>query len=175
VKYTLAQLQSLAASAGFPDPSLAAAVAMAESCGNPCAQGDPNIGGTPCNEGDPAHSCAEPNGAATSFGLWQVHVTAHPEYDPARLLDAAYNARAAYAISHGGADWTPWSTYTNGAYAKYVAPFSPSPLPVMLPPAPVILAPVRHKAPVVFIVVGALALAAAAGYAAQESRRRGFA
>jgi hypothetical protein len=30
-------------------------------------------------------------------------------------------ARAAYRISAGGSDWTPWTTYNNGAYRAYMA------------------------------------------------------
>ncbi len=31
----------------------------------------------------------------------------------------AHQQQAAYAISKGGADFSPWSTFTNGAYTKY--------------------------------------------------------
>jgi hypothetical protein len=171
MRYTLAQLQTLAANAGFPDPALAASVAMAESCGNTCAQGDPNIGGTPCDTTDPAHSCAGPNGSSTSFGLWQIHQTAHREFDPTLLLDPRYNAQAAYAISQGGANWTPWSTFNHGLNAPYNVPFAPAPLPAS-PPAPTPPSKVRG-APVAIVAVGALALAAAAGYAARTARARG--
>lgn len=95
---TLAELRALAASVGFPDPDVAAAVAMAESGGNPFAVGD---------EG-------------TSFGLWQIHTPAHPEFEASRLLDASYNAHAALLISQSGADWTPWTTFRTGAYKQYM-------------------------------------------------------
>lgn len=46
-------------------------------------------------------------------GYWQINSLAWPQYDPNRLLtDGTYNAQAAYAISKGGKDWTPWVTYT---------------------------------------------------------------
>jgi Lysozyme like domain len=96
----LAQLRALAVSTGFEDPDTAAAIAMAESGGNPLAQGDP-----------PGPADATPNGTSTSFGLWQVHVPAHPEYDPQSLLDPNYNAKAALAISSGGTVWKWWSTF----------------------------------------------------------------
>lgn len=96
----LAQLRALAVSTGFADPDTAAAIAMAESGGNPLAQGDP-----------PGPANATPNGTSTSFGLWQVHVPAHPEYDPQSLLDPNYNAKAALAISSGGTVWKWWSTF----------------------------------------------------------------
>lgn len=98
---TVAQLRALAASVGFPAGALdvAAAIAMAESSGVPSAVGD----------------------QGTSFGLWQVHTPAHPEYTAAELFDPTENARAALAISRGGTDWTPWSTYNSGKYLRYLA------------------------------------------------------
>jgi len=95
---TLTELRQLAAEVGLPNPDLAAAIAMAESNGNPLAIGD--------------------NG--TSFGLWQIHLPAHPEYDAISLGDPMTNALAAKAISKNGADWTPWTTFNNGAYKKYM-------------------------------------------------------
>lgn len=101
---SLSQLRALAASVGFPNPSLAAAVAMAESSGAPGAVGDDG----------------------SSFGLWQVHAPDHPSYDAAQLLEPGYNARAALAISLGGADWRPWSTYRHGDYLRFYGPISPA-------------------------------------------------
>ena len=106
---TLDELNTLAESVGFPDPALAAAVAMAESRGNPQATAivtDPLPG----------------NGPERSFGLWQINTLAHPNYNEASLLDPTYNAHAAYQISSAGTNWTPWSTYTSGAYKKYYSP-----------------------------------------------------
>lgn len=100
----LAQLQALAASTGFPDPALAAAVAMAESGGNPSAIGDLTLG--------------------RSVGLWQINLAAHPNYDEASLLDPQTNADAAYTISNAGQNWKPWSTFNSGAYLQYYAPSS---------------------------------------------------
>lgn len=105
----LAQLRSLAASVGFPNPNLAAAVAMAESTGNPSAT---NIVTNP----------APGNGPERSFGLWQINTLAHPNYNETSLLDPTYNAQAAYAISDQGQNWTPWSTYTKGYYLKFYTP-----------------------------------------------------
>jgi soluble lytic murein transglycosylase-like protein len=100
----ITDLQALAASVGFPDPSLAAAVAMAESGGNPAAVGDPQYGG--------------------SYGLWQVNAPAHPNYNTTDLLDPTYNAQAAFAISSSGTNWNPWTTYRTGAYEKYLTAYS---------------------------------------------------
>lgn len=104
---TLAQLQSLAAHLGFPDPVLAAAIAYAESLGNPNAV---NITTHP----------APGNAPERSFGLWQINTLAHPQYDETQLLDPTYNGQAAFTISDGGRNWTPWSTYNSGAYKPYM-------------------------------------------------------
>jgi hypothetical protein len=101
--WTVAQLYALAASTGFADPVTAAAIAMAETGGNPDAVGDTSI--TP------------PYG---SVGLWQINVAAHPQYDPQALHDPNTNAAAALAISSGGTNFQPWSTFNSGAYQQFV-------------------------------------------------------
>lgn len=128
---SLTQLRLLALAVGFPDPDTAAAVAMAESRGNPSAYGDAQYGG--------------------SVGLWQVNLPSHPQYDAASLYDPWTNARAALAISSGGSNWQPWTTYRTGAYLPY------------MPAVPTM----------VFVVGGAVA-AAGAGYLLwQQSQRPG--
>ena len=94
------QVRELARSVGFPDPELAAAVAMAESGGNALATGDLMLG--------------------VSVGLWQINLRAHPEYSSSSLLDPTTNARAALAISKGGTDWNPWTTFRTGAYKRFL-------------------------------------------------------
>ena len=163
MKLSFDQLRNLAASAGFPDPDLAASVAMAESGGDPCAQGDP-VG---------AFVCDRPNGTSTSFGLWQVNTTHNPQYDATSLLNPTYNARAALAISKNGATWMPWSTFKNGSYLRWYqhAVYPPNggtpivPQPVSPPPKPT---------RIVAATIGVLALVAAAGYGAYafSTRRR---
>lgn len=101
--WTVAQLYALAVSTGFADPVTAAAIAMAESGGNPDAVGDLVI--TP------------PLG---SIGLWQINAAAHPQYDPTSLHDPNTNAAAALTISSGGTNFQPWSTFTSGAYQQFV-------------------------------------------------------
>lgn len=101
-RMTLAEVRALAAAVGFPDPDTAAAVAMAESSGDPLAIGD----------------------QGTSFGLWQVNSPAHPEFDVNRLLDANYNAHAALLVSRSGTYWHPWTTYRstdpNVSYLRFM-------------------------------------------------------
>jgi hypothetical protein len=113
-----AQLRALAISAGFPDNSdadTAAAIALAESGGDPCANGDPH------NSSDCANDYT-----SSSFGLWQIHVPAHPQYNSTDLKNnPAYNAAAAFAIYKGrGGDFTDWSTFTtadpNVSYLRFM-------------------------------------------------------
>jgi hypothetical protein len=99
-KLTKADLVSLAKAAGFPDPNLAAAIAMAESGGDPRA----------------VNSTA----AEYSVGLWQINLKAHPLYNENDLKDPARNAEAARDISNFGANWKPWGAYTNGSYKQFL-------------------------------------------------------
>lgn len=94
------QLEQLLEQAGLDSASAAvgAAVALAESGGRPDAVGD----------------------GGTSFGLWQIHLPAHPEVSQACALDPGCAASAAARISNGGVDWTPWTTFTSGAYQSFV-------------------------------------------------------
>lgn len=78
-----------------------AAIALAESGGRVSAIGGPNNNGT------------------YDYGLWQIN-SSHSSYNKADLTsDPLYNARAAVAIEKSQG-LTAWSTYTSGAYEKYV-------------------------------------------------------
>src|SRR6516225_6721122 len=96
------QIAAVAASAGFSGDDLitAVAVALAESSGNEQAAGD--------------------NG--TSFGLWQIHLPAHPEFAGWNHLDPQVNALEAYSVySQAGESFAPWTTYAiNGAYRSFL-------------------------------------------------------
>jgi hypothetical protein len=100
-------MQALAASVGFPDPALAAAVAMAESGGNTNAYGDAQYGG--------------------SLGLWQINLPSHPAYqsNPSALYDPTTNAKAAFATSSRGTNFQPWTTFRDGAYKRWYTPPAP--------------------------------------------------
>lgn len=97
---TKAAVLELATKAGFPDPKLAAAIAMAESGGVTNAI---------------AHSARE-----FSVGLWQINIYAHPAYSWWDMQDPKKNAAAAYKISRGGTDWRPWTTFATGAYKLFM-------------------------------------------------------
>ncbi|TJZ56818.1 N-acetylmuramoyl-L-alanine amidase [Streptomyces piniterrae] len=110
----LTELRTLATEVGFTgsDINIAAAVAMAESSGNPGAVGDENL---------------VDNKWGPSFGLFQIRSLKHPEqFSPpdtlriaGKLKDPVFNAKAAKAIkkAHG---WNQWSTFTSGAYRQFM-------------------------------------------------------
>jgi hypothetical protein len=103
----IAEALSLALDAGLVcDPNLiiAGAIAVAES------DLDPNA----VNFNPPTPGC--PNGSRDR-GLWQINDCYHA-YSDACAFDPACNARAMAAISSGGTNWRPWSTYTAGVYAN---------------------------------------------------------
>jgi Lysozyme like domain len=100
-RLSAAQIGGYAAGAGFSGKALtiSTAVALAESGGNTQATG-PVFG---------------------EKGLWQVYPRAHPDWDRGgNLYDPAYNAKAAFAISNGGKNWMPWTTYTHGTYLLFM-------------------------------------------------------
>jgi hypothetical protein len=90
-----AQIAQYASQAGFSGNALitATAIALAESSGRTDV-----INSLGC------------------VGLWQIYQKYHPQWSVAQLQNPATNAQAAYAISNGGRDFTPWETYTNGMY-----------------------------------------------------------
>lgn len=109
---TDAQIAGAAKAAGFSGSALAKAVAiaLAESSGNPRA-----------------HNAVPPD---NSYGLWQINMLG--SMGPARrkqfglssntqLFDPVTNAKAAYAISSKGSNFRSWSTYTSGAYLRYMS------------------------------------------------------
>ena len=80
------------ANGGSPNSAfIAAEIAKAESGGNQYATG-------PVGE----------------KGYWQINPAA---WGNLATYDPNGNARAAIYISHNGADWTPWTTYTSGRYS----------------------------------------------------------
>ena len=89
----------IAKRAGFPNPKLAAAIALAESGGVPNAM---------------VRSSRE-----YSVGLWQINTKAHPQVTPDDMKDARKNALAALLISKGGTNWKPWTSYANGKYRSF--------------------------------------------------------
>lgn len=100
--YSYTQLKQFALNAGFTGKSAdtAAAIALAESSGNPNA----------INYNDPQGS----------YGLLQINQKAHPGTSTT-ALDPQGSFNLAYNISGGGTNFRPWSTYTSGAYQQYLS------------------------------------------------------
>jgi len=84
-------LEELWEQAGGSDAEavMAASIAMAESSGQQFA-----------------------TGAAGERGYWQIN----PDHGSLSTYDPLGNAKAAVIISDDGTNWTPWTTYTSGAY-----------------------------------------------------------
>ncbi len=103
------QIAALAYKAGFRGQGLTniVAISQAESSGNVSAGYSGYLSGT--------HN---------SIGLTQINANAHPQYTPSQLLDPLANMQAAYQISNGGKNFTPWTTYINGSYKRYLSPAS---------------------------------------------------
>src|SRR5205807_8603005 len=66
-------------------------------------------------------SAHNPNGE-NSQGLWQINVRAHPDLAQQfpNLYDPVQNAKAAFIVSGGGSDISPWTSTHNGLAAKYL-------------------------------------------------------
>jgi hypothetical protein len=66
---------------------------------------------------DPQSRSRYPNGdREESYGIWQIHLPAHPDVSRECAVDVACSTRAAFRISSGGTNWNPWSAFTNGSY-----------------------------------------------------------
>jgi len=107
-----AQVAQYAAAAGFQGQALQIAVAIAngESGFQESVHGDTGI--TDGTWGD-------------SIGLWQIRSLRAETgtggwRDASRLEDPAFNAQAAFQISGGGENFSPWSVYTNSTYLSYM-------------------------------------------------------
>lgn len=100
---TLSEVLDLVKRAGFSDNTapLAAAVAMAESGGNPAAR-NVNVDGS------------------VDRGLFQINARWHPEVSDACAFNPECAARAAYRISNQGTNWNQWSAYKNGSYRQFL-------------------------------------------------------
>jgi hypothetical protein len=97
--YDFAGLVELATAAGVtgPDAQLAAAIAMAESGGNPRAVS-----------------------LTGDYGLWQVNARSWPQFEVQRLLEPAYNAAAMAIIARTRNGWDHWSVHKNGRYKNFL-------------------------------------------------------
>jgi hypothetical protein len=101
--YSYAQLEQLWLNAGGAKAQapMAAAIALAESGGNSAAM-----------------NYTDNNGTQTSVGLWQVSSGTH-QY-PSSWTTPAGNASEAVAKYQAAGGWSPWGTYSSGAYKRYL-------------------------------------------------------
>jgi Lysozyme like domain len=107
--YSYAQLEGLWINAGGARPlaPVAAAIAMAES--NGCSA---------------AENPTDNNGTQTSWGLWQISNGTHGQPVPG-ILNPAVNAQQAVAKYKAAGGWSPWGTYTSGAYKAFLGGGTP--------------------------------------------------
>jgi len=109
-----------ATAAGFQGDALAivVAIAQAESGLRPLVIADNLTSGEASvrYRGDPP-----PEGVSSSDrGILQINDRWHPEVTDDEAFDPAAAFVAGYAVSHSGSDFTPWSTYKNGAYQRFL-------------------------------------------------------
>ena len=101
-QYTLRDLRALARDVGFAKPKVAAAIAMAESSGDPLAVG------------------RNRKPRSRDRGLFQINDRWHPEVSNRCAFVPRCNAKEALRISNGGRNWRQWSTWHNGAYKQFL-------------------------------------------------------
>lgn len=108
--FTFAQLEALWINAGGSKVTapIAAAIALAESSGNP-----------------QAINATDNNGTQTSWGLWQISDGTHSMPVP-NILDPNVNAKQAVAKWTNAGGFSPWGTYATGAYKQYLSGAAPS-------------------------------------------------
>lgn len=113
--YSREEIVEILRNAGIPEKDIPVmvAIAMAESKGDPNAIGDTNLVNSKWDE---------------SIGLFQIRSLKNPgQYSGADklrvkedLFDPIANAKAAYAISNQGKNWSPWTTYNEGTYKEFM-------------------------------------------------------
>jgi hypothetical protein len=109
-RLTAKEIAILAGEAGFSGEDLitAVAVALAESHGDPNAYNPEVLAGTPPGKG--------------SYGLWQIYLKAHPEFEGVNLWVPRNNAAAAFSVYRAARfSFRPWSTFKNRAYIAHLS------------------------------------------------------
>lgn len=146
-------LANLAAQAGFPTSqiSVAVAVALAESSGNPNAYNPETAAGNAPGQG--------------SYGLWQINLAAHPEFESWNLFDPQANANAAYRVwQQAGGSFSPWTTFRTGTYQAFLptppttasSPYAPWPstLTILSPASLSSMEPLKTLAIAAAVIIG---------------------
>lgn len=101
------EIAAFVTQAGFTGggATMAVAIALAESGGNPKAQGFNKSGNKVLS---------------VDRGLWQFNSVYHAEVTDACAYDPRCAAQAVYRVSSHGTNWQAWSTYMNGSYRAYL-------------------------------------------------------
>lgn len=141
--FTHAQLEDLwLLAGGLPQwADTAAAIAQAESSGCQYAKHGPT-------DDRPVKQCKYTfSTKENSYGLWQINRRAHPQYSASSLYTPTGNANAAVDVANGGTNFSPWTTYKNGAYKQYLqTPGSTTPQTGFeVPPEAGAVAPQAHR------------------------------
>lgn len=124
---TDAALARLVVDQNFPHPDIAIAIILGESGGNPGARNTEK--NTP---------------PSVDRGLWQFNSRWHPEVTDACAFEPVCATRAAFVVSKGGTDFTPWASFKAGTYKQFLpraqaalsAIAVPQPIPPPTPPTP---------------------------------------
>jgi hypothetical protein len=109
---TVREVMAVAHAAGFAcgEPlMLAVAVAVAESSLNPHAK---NM--------HPEYGMQEGGNLHIDRGLWQISTYWWPAYSDDKAFDPAGAAAAAFDVSQGGKDFTPWDSYDTGVAQRHL-------------------------------------------------------
>ena len=103
--YSVSDLADAARNAGFSGAALvtAVAVSLAENSGRVLRAVNTN-----------------PTGSRDR-GPWQINDREHPEVSDGCAFSLDCSAGAAFQISSQGRTWQPWTTWTNGAYKRYLS------------------------------------------------------
>jgi lysozyme-like protein len=102
---TVAQARTIAGAAGFTGTALDVIVAIAQAESGLVTDARNQAGNTP---------------PSTDRGILQVNSYWHPEVSDACCDDPACAFAAGYTLSAQGTDFTPWSTFGNGAYRRFL-------------------------------------------------------
>lgn len=102
---TVTQARQYASKAGFAGNALDVIVAIAQAESGLNTQAQNRAGNSP---------------PSTDRGILQINSYWHKEVVDSCAYEPQCAFNAGYTISHQGSDFTPWVTYTNGAYLKYM-------------------------------------------------------
>ena len=122
------QIAKLVVDAKFAFPEIAFSIILAESGGKPAATN--TAGNTP---------------PSTDRGLWQINWYWHSEVSDAVAFDPVLSTKAAFTISNGGTNYSPWSAYKAGTYKQFL-PRAQAAISAITPPSDLYIRSTHHMA-----------------------------